>query len=770
VSWFKNILTSNVVAVVSGGLLFAAFMQYVYTGSPLLMRLVPLALIFQILYLQQTRRFYPGLSSAVKHVLLAVYLGISLYSLYFLHLHYETIPAWTTLSPTHQGFIIGALLFILTVELLRLSDLLTLRNVTFVAGTVLFVALMHYFFTGAGGPRYLAVRLVPLALIIQILYLYQNQFFYPRLPAVVNHALVTLYIGIALYAMYYFTLNYEDIAIWRQASYTRHDIIVGVLAFLLVMELSRIIHPILFWVNVVLVFYTLFGQHSPIDFFWHPGMNLERIITSSTVEFSTGVYGRYAQLALTLIAAFLLLAAAASGFGAQRALVDVMRRLAGRSRHTIPQTAVLASVSVGMVSGSGSANTAVTGSFTIPLMKRYGVPGTFAGAVETAASMGGLIMPPLMAVAGFLMAEFLGVPYWDVVVRGFAVAFVYFVSLVLAVYLLSVRLLPATPIQVPNVPLYCWTRTVIFFGGIVFLILLMSTFGYGAMRAALFTAAAVLALLLLTWLYFRYVLRDPAVTGENLFGNLRTAIETHAEMTAYLTLLMATLGIMIGLFTVSGFITRMGSLLLQLGEFHIIATIIMAWIFGWLVGTGLPPTATYIIVAVIIVPPLRALGIDPWVAHFFAFLLAIWGELSPPTSLTAAVAAKIAEASFMMTMWEALKICMPITIMSFAIFVRSDMVVNTGWAQITDTLLVAVGTAGVTYAVFGQFFAGAAGKWAMRLVFLALSMVVVFHPEDQVAIVASAVVLPLLLVGVRRHRSIAPPPEVVAATAAAAGK
>ena len=637
----------------------------------------------------------------------------------------------------------------------RVMSLFSLRNVTFVTGAILFFALMEYFFSGAGGQRYLAVRLLPLAVIVQILYLYQGRYLYPRLPVAVNHAAVVLYIGICLWAMYYLTVNFEDIAIWRQAAYNTQDFITGLLILLVVMELSRIIHPVLFYVNVVLVFYALYGNYSPIDFFWHPAVSLERLVTSSSVEFSTGIYGRYTQLSLTLIAAFLLLAAAASGFGAQRALVEVMRRIAGRSRHTIPQTAVLASVSVGMVSGSGSANTAVTGSFTIPLMKRYGVPGTFAGAVETAASMGGLIMPPLMAVAGFLMAEFLGVPYWDVVVRGFGVAFVYFVSLILAVYLLSVRLLPNTPVQVEQVPLYNWLRTAIFFSGIIFLILLMSVFGYGAMRAALYTSGVILVMLLFTWLYFKYVLKDEALKEETLWGNLRLAIETHAEMTAYLTVLMATLGIMVGLFTVTGFITRMGSLLLQLGEFHIIATILMAWVFGWLVGTGLPPTATYIIVAVIIVPPLRQLGIDPWVAHFFAFLLAIWGELSPPTSLTAAVAAKIANASFMKTMWEALKICLPITMMSFAIFVRSDMVINPGWGQITDVLLVASGTAGITYAVFGKFFEHKGANGGIRAVMAVLSFIVIFHPDDMVAAAAAVVVVPLILIGVKRHGRLA---------------
>ena len=150
--------------------------------------------------------------------------------------------------------------------------------------------------------------------------------------------------------------------------------------------------------NVVLVFYTLWGYLSPIDFFWHPGTTFYRVITSSTVELSTGIYGQYAQIALTTIAAFLLLAAAARGFDAQGAMVQFMQRIAGKSRATIPQTAVLASSAVGMISGSGAANATVVGAFTIPLMKRYGVPGEFAAAVETSASMGGLIMPPVMAV------------------------------------------------------------------------------------------------------------------------------------------------------------------------------------------------------------------------------------------------------------------------------------------------------------------------------------------------------------------------------------
>ena len=336
----------------------------------------------------------------------------------------------------------------------------------------------------------------------------------------------------------------------------------------------------------------------------------------------------------------------------------------------------MGSMAIGMVSGSGSANAVVVGSITIPLMKRYGVPGVFAAAIETAASMGGLIMPPMMGVGAFLMSEFLGVPYWDVVVRGFALAFVYYASLALAVYLLACACCRANRSRRPRCRPTTRSRPRFSSSAVVFLMAMMGWIGMGELLAALYTAAFMFVLLLVNFLYFKYVLKDPAVAQETFLGNVRLSIETHADMTSYLTLLLATLGIMIGLFTVTGFINRMGGMLLDLGSWNIMALIFMSFVFGWLVGMGLPPTATYIIGAVVIVGPLTKLGVNPWVAHFFVFLMSVWGELSPPTSLTAAISARIAEASFMQTMWVALKICLPITLMTFAIFSRSEMVVT----------------------------------------------------------------------------------------------
>jgi len=649
-----------------------------------------------------------------------------------------------------------------------LKSYVTLKNLIFVLAVIQAVWLVWFFYTGLGGGQELVAHVLPIALTLQILFMYQDGYFYKWLPPIANHLLVALYIGICAYSFVYFYFEFERIAIYAQGSFTQQDFVVGLLMFLLVMELSRLAHGVLFWTNVVLIVYTLWGYLSPIDFFWHPGTSFYRVVTSSTVEFSTGIYGLYGQLALTLIAAFLLLAGVANGFDAQRAMINVVRLVAGRSRQLIPQTAVVGSSAIGMISGSGSANAAVVGTITIPLMMRYGVPGTFAAAVETSASMGGLIMPPMMGVGAFLMSEFLGVPYWDVVLRGFALAFVYYASIALAVYLLCVRLLPRDAIERPAVPHYDKVKTAIFFLSVLYLIYLLGIVGKGELIAALYTAGLMLALLIAAFIYFKLVLKDPALAHETLFGNIRRAIETHADMTSYLTLLLATLGIMIGLFTVTGFINRMGAMLLDLGAWNIIAMVFMAWMFGWLAGAGLPPTATYIIGAVVIVRPMQELGINPWIAHFFVFLMSVWGELSPPTSLTAAVSARIANASFLRTMYEALKICAPITLMTFAIFTRPNMVVNPGWMQIVDTILVLVSTSGITFAMFGRFHERPGVDALLRSLLALVSFVVMFYPDTKVSAAVAIPVVVAIVVGIWRHRIIAPAKTAAAAAEATA--
>ncbi|MGM0688486.1 MAG: TRAP transporter permease [Bacillota bacterium] len=650
----------------------------------------------------------------------------------------------------------------------RLKTILTLRNLSFIISIFFFVYLVHYFLTGAGGPLELATRMVPVAIIIFVLNTLQTKNIYPRLGNFWNRVIGVIYIGVALFAMIYFWFEFENIFMYRAGSYNQLDFIVGLLMFLLIMEISRKIHTILFAVNMVLIVYSLYGYLSPVDFFWHPGVSFTRIVTSTTLELATGIYGRYAQMALTLVAAFLLLAAVAKAFGAQSAIISYIYGVFGRTKHNIPQVAVLSSASLGAVSGSGAANTAVTGSFTIPLMIKHGIHPVYAGAVETAASMGGLIMPPLMAVAGFIMADFLGVPYWDVVIRGFSLSFIYFSAVIMSVYLLSVSSVAQEEVDTPEVPIYNKLKTYSFFACIISLIIMMGVIGHGPMRAAVYTASLLAFLLLAIHLYYKYKARDENFRDQHLPSMIRDIIETHADMAWYLVILMSTLGIMIGLFTVTGFIMRMGALMMQLGAVSIFLTILVAWAFGWLAGTGLPPTATYIVVAVIVAPPFIAWGINPWVAHIFVFLVSVWGELSPPTSLTAAVASRLANASFMRTMMTALKICLPILVMSFAIFIRTDLVTTPGLPQIRDTILVTIGTLGFTFAMFGRFINKVRFDLPLKILLSIITLVPLFHPNLTIAIAGSVVVFVALVIGVKRHKDIGPLKRIQKEAAAAA--
>lgn len=649
-----------------------------------------------------------------------------------------------------------------------LKSKMTLRNLSFAVSTFFFVTLVHYFLTGTGGPLLLATRMVPVAIIIFVLNTLQTKNIYPRLGNFWNRIIGAIYIGIALFAFIYFYYEYENIFMFRAGSYNQLDFLVGTLMFLLIMEISRKIHTILFSVNLVLILYSMFGYLSPVDFFWHPGVSWSRLVSSTTLELATGIYGRYAQMALTLVAAFLLLAAVAKAFGAQSAIISYIYGVFGKTKHNIPQVAVLSSASLGAVSGSGAANTAVTGSFTIPLMIKHGIHPVYAGAVETAASMGGLIMPPLMAVAGFIMADFLGVPYWDVVIRGFSLSFIYFSAVIMSVYLLSVSSVSQEEVDPPDVPMYDKLKTLSFFACIISLIIMMGVIGHGPMRSAVYTATLLAILLFAIHVYYKYKVKEESFKDQHLPTMLREIIETHADMAWYLVILMSTLGIMIGLFTVTGFIMRMGALMMQLGAVSIFLTILVAWGFGWLAGTGLPPTATYIVVAVIVAPPLIQWGINPWIAHIFVFLISVWGELSPPTSLTAAVASRLANASFMRTMLMALKICLPILVMSFSIFIREDLVTTPGLPQIRDTILVSLGTLGFTFAMFGRFINQVRFDLPLKILLSLIALIPLFHPSITVAIIGAIVIFAALVVGVRQHKSIGPLKRIQKEAAAAA--
>ena len=191
-----------------------------------------------------------------------------------------------------------------------------------------------------------------------------------------------------LVSLFYIGYEFEEIGTVRAGFYNTTDIVIGGLMFVLVMEYTRKQHFELFVVNLILILYAVYGWIVP-GMFGHPGLEWERILSSMSVEMATGVFSRLPQLALTLIGSFLLVLSVLSAFGCVDSIVNTASRLANKSAHALPQAAVLGSMGVATVSGSGAANAITIGSATIPAMIASGIPRVHAAAIEMLGFPGG---------------------------------------------------------------------------------------------------------------------------------------------------------------------------------------------------------------------------------------------------------------------------------------------------------------------------------------------------------------------------------------------
>jgi TRAP transporter 4TM/12TM fusion protein len=606
-----------------------------------------------------------------------------------------------------------------------------LDGLYYLTAVFFFVYLLVYYWTGRGGPVLLAFALVPVTFILYTLESLRKKAFYPRLPAAVNYVIAALYIVICIAVAVYMVVEYEAIGTVRAGFWNNTDLVMGGLIALLIMEYARKRYPALFVLNVALILYAVYGQVVP-GMFNHPGLSWERIVTAMSVEMSTGVYSNLPQLALTLIGSFILVLSALRAFGCVDSILKGSTLIAVRSPHALPQSAVLGSLAVASVSGSSAANAITTGSATIPAMIGAGMPRTTAASIETASSLGGQLMPPIMGISAFLMAEFLGVSYFDVVARGYAPALIYFVGVAVSVYLLSTRFrtrLTSVAAEVMRWP--DWTNLGAFVAVVAGLITLMAVLHLPPMFAALYTFVAVMAVMIAAQILAAVRARAPVL--RSLMAPLGRLIDSFASMTADLALLLATLSIMTGALVITGVPTKIGAILVSMAGVNLFAKVVVAFFFGALLGTGLPPAPTYIITALVIAPAMIKVGVNEWVVHFFAFFLAVWGELTPPTSVVAAVTAKIADAPFLETLFRGILICISLFILMAGIFTRPELVLEPGLAQIGAMLLLMAATIATSFSIQAHFSARAAIDIPLRIVLAVLALVVIFHPSRQVA-------------------------------------
>lgn len=447
---------------------------------------------------------------------------------------------------------------------------------------------------------------------------------------------------IVLVPGFHIRASYMDI-VMRGAMSTQPDlwIFVGLMAALFLLVRNTVGWPLVAMMAVALA-YAWFGYLIPGQY-GHSGYDLRRL--TSTLMLSTeGVYGVPMGVAVEYIFLFSLLGGLLMKIGTGEVFVDIARGLTGRTRGGPGLSAALSSTLLGTINGSAVANVVTTGTFTIPLMKRSGYSATLAGAIEAAASSAGQILPPVMGAAAFLMAEIIGVPYAQIALAALIPGLLYVVALMIAVWLEAGRL----GLERDSGAGWELLRQTMMQRGylllpLIALIVLMFA-GFTPTRAAVLCLVAGLVVSV-----FR------ADTRIGPIGLVEVCKDTLVSVMPIIAAVAAA-GVVIGVLNLTGLGLMLSGLILDLGGENIWTILLLTAVVSFFLGMGLPTSAAYLLLAVLIAPALTQLGLPAISAHMFIFYFGLVSAITPPVALAAYAAASISGADANATAVEAIRL------------------------------------------------------------------------------------------------------------------
>ena len=426
---------------------------------------------------------------------------------------------------------------------------------------------------------------------------------------------------------------------------TRTDLIMGFLLIATLLEATRrISNPILPGLAIVSLLYCYFGRSMP-DMIAHRGFSIERIINHMYLG-TEGIFGTPLEVSSTFVFMFILFGSVLEKTGLGKFIIDLSMALAGWSTGGPAKVAVVSSGLMGMVSGSSVANVCTTGMFTIPLMKSVGYEPHFAGAVEAVASTGGQIMPPVMGAAAFIMAQILGVPYMEVVLAAVVPALLYYFAVMVQVHFEATRLgLEGIPFsQLP--PLWPLLKSKGFLLIPLIAIIYFLLAGFTPLKAAF---NGILVSFVLSWLN-----KETRLTPARILE----AFETGARGAIGVACACATVGMIVGMGTLTGLALRIANAIVALAGGSKILTLFFTMLASLLLGMGLPTTANFIVTSTMAAPALFLLGVPPMAAYMFVFYFGIAADLTPPVALAAYAGAGIAGSDPMKTGVTAFKLAL----------------------------------------------------------------------------------------------------------------
>jgi TRAP transporter 4TM/12TM fusion protein len=493
-----------------------------------------------------------------------------------------------------------------------------------------------------------------------------------------------------------YTLVVFDEFVRRSVEPNTLDLVFGVTTIALVLEATRrTVGWILPAICLLFLAYAYFGSEIPAGLeIGHRGYGVDRIVGQTYMGLE-GLFGVPLDVAATYIVLFTIYGAVLEYSGAGKFFIDLSFAAFGRSRSGPGRTTALAGFLLGTVSGSGVATTVTLGSVTWPILRKGGYPREQGGGVLAASGIGAILSPPTLGAAAFIIAEFLGVSYLEVLLYALIPTILYYLGILLAIEA-DARRFHTREIEVQTPPL---GRLLLRFGyhfSSLFLIVFLLATGLSPFRAVFY--ATIVAFLL------SFLDRRHAMTPRRVWDALATGTRALLPIAAT----CAAAGIIVAVVTLTGLGLKLSSLIVDLSAGTLLLTALFSALAVLLLGLAVPVTASFIIAAVIISPALTELDVPRYAAYMFIFYYAVLSEVSPPTALSAFAAAAITGGNPFKTMMQTWKYSLPAFLVPFA-FVLSP----NGEALLLEGTAPEVAVAFAVSALAVAALAAATGRWML---------------------------------------------------------
>jgi TRAP transporter 4TM/12TM fusion protein len=519
---------------------------------------------------------------------------------------------------------------------------------------------------------------------------------------------------------------------------TTPDIGFGLALIVLVVEACRrTAGPVLTGLALLFVAYAFAGPHLP-GAFTHRGISLSRFIDLQVLS-TEGLLGIPTSASANMVFYFVLVGAFLERSGAGQLFISVAYSVTGRLRGGSAKASVISSALFGTVSGSAVANVLVDGWLTIPLMKRTGFSPAVAGAIEAVASTGGQLMPPVMGAAAFVLAQIVGVSYWDVVVAAAGPALLYYLSLYFMVDFESRKagLEKLRRAELADLLSGLGDRLHLFLP-LGYLVYLLSQ-GYALMSVGLRTVVAII----LVSLFRRATRMGVGQVVDALYAGARASVDVAVPS--------AIAGIIVGTLVYTGLALRFKESLLVMTGGLLLPSLFVAMLVTLVLGMGMPTTAAYLLAAILVAPAIQGLGIPALATHLFLFYFGVVSMVTPPVALAAFAAAGISGASLWLTGTRAFKFSLAAFLVPYAFVLNEGLLLKGPWTEVIWVVsTAAIGVVLLAAAVVGHAYGPA--HPLERLVLL-ISSLLLITPEKVTDFLGLIMALAIVVIQRRRLKT-----------------